>query len=55
MGFSFLVFNNNNNSTNGEKRNAHKLLVGKPQGKRQLGKPRCRWMNNIKMEIGEVG
>jgi hypothetical protein len=30
-------------STNGEKRNAYRILVGKPEGKRQLGRPRCRW------------
>jgi hypothetical protein len=31
----------------GEKRNAYRLLVGKPEGKRQLGRPRCRWVDNI--------
>jgi hypothetical protein len=30
-------------STNGAKRNAYRLLVGKPEGKRPLGRPRCRW------------
>jgi hypothetical protein len=30
-------------SSNGEKRNAYRLLVGKPEGKRPLGRPRCRW------------
>jgi hypothetical protein len=30
------------------------LLVGKPEGNRQLGRPRCRWVDNIKMDIGEV-
>jgi hypothetical protein len=39
----------------GEKRNAYRLLVGKPEGKRPLGKPRCRWMYNIKIDLGEVG
>jgi hypothetical protein len=37
------------------KRNAHRLLVGKPEGKRPLGRPRCRWLDNIRMDLGEVG
>jgi hypothetical protein len=40
---------------NGEKRNAYRLLVGKPEGKRLLGRPRCRWMDNIRMDLREVG
>jgi hypothetical protein len=32
-----------------------KLLVGKPEGKRPLGIPRCRWVDNIKMDLGEIG
>jgi hypothetical protein len=39
----------------GEKRNAYRLLVGKPEGKRPLGRPRCRWLDNIRMDLGEVG
>jgi hypothetical protein len=39
----------------GEKRNAYRLLVGKPEGKRQLGRPRRRWVDNIRMDLGEVG
>jgi hypothetical protein len=39
----------------GEKRNAYRFLVGKPEGKRPLGKPRRRWVNNIRMDLGEVG
>jgi hypothetical protein len=39
----------------GEKRNAYRLLVGKPEGKRPLGRPRRRWMNNIKMDLLEIG
>jgi hypothetical protein len=31
------------------------LLVGKPEGKRRLGRPRCRWEDNIKMDLQEVG
>jgi hypothetical protein len=39
----------------GEKRNAYRLLVGKPDGRRPLGRPRCRWVDNIRMYLGEVG
>jgi hypothetical protein len=39
----------------GEKKNAYRLLVGKPQGKRPLGRPRRRWVDNIRMDFGEVG
>jgi hypothetical protein len=42
-------------STNGEKRNAYRLLVGKPEGKRLLGRPSCKWVDNIRMDLGEVG
>jgi hypothetical protein len=42
-------------STNGEKRNAYRLLVGKPEEKRPLGRPRRRWVDNIRMNLGEVG
>jgi hypothetical protein len=42
-------------STNGEKRNAYRLLVGKPEGRRLLGRPGCRWVDNIRMDLGEVG
>jgi hypothetical protein len=38
-------------STNGEKRNAYEILVGKPEGKRPLGRPRRRWEDNIKMDL----
>jgi hypothetical protein len=33
---------------------SNRLLVGKPEGKRPLGKPRCRWIGNIKMELLEI-
>jgi hypothetical protein len=36
----------------GEKRNVYRLLVGKPEGKRPLGKPKRRWIHNIKMDCG---
>jgi hypothetical protein len=42
-------------STNGKKRNAYRILVGKPEGKRSLGRPRCRWVDNIKKNIREIG
>jgi hypothetical protein len=42
-------------NTNGEKRNAYRLLVGKPEGKRPLGRPRRRWVDNIRMDHVEVG
>jgi hypothetical protein len=37
------------------KRNTYRLLVGKQNGKRQLGRPRGKWVDNIKMDIGEIG
>jgi hypothetical protein len=39
----------------GEKRNAYRILVGNPDGKRPLGTPRQRWVDNIKMDLREVG
>jgi hypothetical protein len=42
-------------STNGEKRNAYRLLVGLPEGKRSLGRPRGRWVDNVRMDLVEVG
>jgi hypothetical protein len=38
----------------GEKRNAYRLLVGEPQGTRPIGRPRHRWVDNIRMHLGEV-
>jgi hypothetical protein len=38
-----------------EKRNAYRLLVGKPEGRRPLGRPRHRWLDNIRMDLVEVG
>jgi hypothetical protein len=38
-----------------EKRNAYRLLVGKPEGRRPLGRPRRRWLHNIRMDLVEVG
>jgi hypothetical protein len=42
-------------STNGAKRNAYSILVGKPEEKRPLGRPRRRWVDNIKMDLREMG
>jgi hypothetical protein len=39
----------------GEKRGVHRVLMGKPEGKRPLGRPRHRWEDNIKMGLQEVG
>ena len=36
----------------GERRVLYRVLVWKPEGKRQLGRPRCRWENNIKWDVG---
>ena len=39
----------------GEERGAYRVLVGKPEGKRPLGRPRRRWVDNIRMDLQEVG
>jgi hypothetical protein len=39
----------------GETRNAHRISVGKPERKRPLGRPRRRWVGNIKIDLGEIG
>jgi hypothetical protein len=39
----------------GKKRKAYRLLVGMPEGKRPLGRPRRRWVDNIRMDLGVVG
>jgi hypothetical protein len=39
----------------GEERNVYRVLVGKPEGKRPLGRPRRRWEYEIRMELGEIG
>jgi hypothetical protein len=38
-----------------EKRNAYRILVGKPEGNRPLGRPRRRWEDNINMDLREIG
>jgi hypothetical protein len=42
-------------STNWEKRNAYRILIGKPEGKKPLGRPRRRWEDNIRMDLREIG
>jgi hypothetical protein len=42
-------------STNGEKKNVCRLLVGRPEGKRPLGRLRRRWIYNIKVDLLEIG
>jgi len=39
----------------GEMRNAYKIFVGKPEGKRPLGRPRRRWEDNIRLDLREIG
>jgi hypothetical protein len=39
----------------GEKRNAYRILVGKPERRRPLGRPKRRWVDNIKMDLREIG
>jgi len=39
----------------GERKGVYRVSVGKPEGKRPLWRPRCRWENNIKMDLQEVG
>jgi hypothetical protein len=42
-------------SNNGEKRNAYRIFAENPEGKRPVGRPRCRWENNIKMDLRMIG
>ena len=39
----------------GEERRAYRVLVGKPEGKRPLGRPRRKWVNNMRMDLQELG
>jgi hypothetical protein len=39
----------------GDRRNAYSVFVGKPEGRRPLGRPRCRWVDNIKIGLREIG
>jgi hypothetical protein len=42
-------------STNGENRNGYRLLVGKPEGKKPLARTRCKWVDNLKLDLREIG
>jgi hypothetical protein len=42
-------------NTNGREETAYRILVGKPEGKRPLGRPRRRWVDNIRMDVGVIG
>jgi hypothetical protein len=42
-------------NTNGEKRNAYRILGGNPEGGRSLGRPRRRWVDNIKIDLSKIG
>ena len=39
----------------GKKRNAYRVVVGKPERKKPLGRPRCRWEDDFKMDLKEIG
>ena len=39
----------------GEERGVYRVLMGKPEGRRPLGRPRCRWVDNIRMDLWDVG
>jgi hypothetical protein len=39
----------------GQKRNSYKVLVGKPEVRRWLGRPKCKWKDNIKMDLPKIG
>jgi hypothetical protein len=41
--------------THGGGRGVYRVLVGRPEGKRTLGRPRLRWEDNIKLDLGEIG
>ena len=51
----YSIFNNNNNNNNNNNEGLYRVLVGKPEGKRPLGRPRHRWVDNIRMDLQEVG
>ena len=57
--WDIIIINSSSSSNSvacmGEDRGVHRVLVGKPEGKRPLGRPRRRWEDNIKMDLQEVG
>jgi hypothetical protein len=52
--FTSLVTNSEHVMQMGERRDIYRVLMGKPEGKRPLGRPRHRWEDNIKMDLQEV-
>jgi hypothetical protein len=42
-------------STHGDKKNTYRILVGKPEGNKSVGRPRRRWEDNIRMDLREIG
>jgi hypothetical protein len=42
-------------SVNGDNRNAYRIVVGKAEGKRPLGRPKCKWVDNIQIDLREIG
>ena len=55
LSFNYISDNKSYVVRMGEGRGVHRVLVGKPEGKRPLGKPRRRWKDNIRMDLQEVG
>jgi hypothetical protein len=53
MGWSVLA--QDRDQWRARKRNAYRIFVGKAEGKRPLGRQRCRWVDNIKMDLREIG
>jgi len=53
--YKYLAYVCDNAGGYGEGREVHRVLVGKPEGKRPLGRPRRKWKNNIKKDVQEVG
>jgi hypothetical protein len=51
----YIMCKDNTCSMHGEKKNVYRVMVGKPEGKRPLRRPRCRWEDNIKMDFREIG
>jgi hypothetical protein len=52
---TFLILRRNQRTRMGEGRGAYRVLVGRPEGRRPLGRPKRRWKDNIKMDLQEVG
>ena len=52
---SRISYGNNSMAHMGDERGVYRVLVGKLEGRRPLGRPRCRWVDNIRMDLHEVG